>query len=77
MPSETTVLLRSIRRWLLAITLLLGVTFSTVAHAGYVISGYEGEIIFGLAIVIWVTITLFAAASWLLRTPSKNYEETE
>lgn len=77
MPSETTNLLRSIRRWLLATTFLLGVILTTVARAGYVISGYEGEIIFGLATVIGVTIAIFAAASWLLITPSENPEETE
>ncbi len=71
MPSETTVLLRSIRHWLLAMTFLMGVTLTTVAHAGYVTSGYESETIFGLATVIGMTIAVFAVASWLLRTPSK------
>lgn len=75
MPSETTVLLRSIRRWLLLITFLLGVTLTTVARAGYLVSGYEGEMIFGLATAIGVTIAIAAATSWLLGAPSGSHEE--
>lgn len=72
MPSETTALLRSIRQWLLAATFLLGIILATVAHAGYVISGYTDEGIFGAATVIGVTIAVSAVASLLLKTPSQN-----
>lgn len=77
MPSKTTVLLRSIRRWLLATTFLLGVTLTTIAYAGYLISGYNGEIVFGLSTVIGVSIAIFAAAAWLLGIPVDTPEETE
>ncbi|TQQ80645.1 hypothetical protein [Halonotius roseus] len=75
MPSETTVLLRSIRRWLLAATFLLGVTLSTIARAGYVISGYNEELLFNLATVVGMTIAVGAAFSWLVGTPSENGDE--
>lgn len=77
MPSETTVLLRSIRRWLLATAFLLGVTLTTIAYAGYLISGYHGELVFGLSTVTGVSIAVFAAAGWLLGIPSENPEEVE
>jgi hypothetical protein len=75
MSSETTVLLHSIRKWLLALTFLLGVTLATIARAGYIISGYVDEIIFNLATVVGVTIAFFAAASWFFVTPSNNLKE--
>jgi len=77
MPSETAILLHSIRQWLLATTFLLGVTLATIARAGYIISGYMAEIVFNLATVIGVTIAIFAAASWLFVTSSNTLENAE
>jgi hypothetical protein len=49
MPSETTVLLRSIRRWVLLSTFLLGVGVVTVADMGYILSNYQDEVVWAIA----------------------------
>lgn len=77
MPSETTILLRSIRRWLLATTFVLGVSLVTLAHAGYVISGYQGEVIFNVATVIGGITAVAAGGTWLLFPATESHEDTE
>lgn len=66
MPSETTRMLRSIRRWLLLSTFLLGVGVVTVANTGYILSNYQDELIFAIAGAAGCIVAL-AAIIQLLR----------
>lgn len=68
MPSETaetTALLRSIRRLLLAIVFLLGVGLVALADTGYMTSGYQDGSIFALAGVSGAVVALAAVLTWL------------
>lgn len=53
MSSETTFLLRSIRRWLLVGVFLLGIGVLTLAHTGYILTGtrilYWQSLVFSIA----------------------------
>ncbi|QIO25083.1 hypothetical protein [Haloarcula sp. JP-L23] len=58
MPSDSTVVLRSIRRWVLAAVVLLGVGLMVLADTGYILSGYVDGAIFGAAGVIGGVVAL-------------------
>lgn len=65
MPTETTELLGSIRRWLLAIAFLLGVGVATLAEIAFVSPGHEGEVVFVTAGVFGVLVALGAGIQLL------------
>jgi len=80
MPSETTVFLRSIRRWVLLSTFLLGVGVVTVADMGYILSNYQDEVVWAIAGVAGGLVAL-AAGIQFVRTyfpdPVDNRPSTE
>jgi hypothetical protein len=64
-PPERVGLLRSIRRWLLAVAFLLGAGLATLAHVGYVASGYADGPVFAVAGTAGGTVAVVAAVYWL------------
>lgn len=65
MPSETTRLLRSIRRWILLSAFLLGVGVITVADIGYILTDYQDELIWAIAGVAGGIIALAAGIQFV------------
>jgi hypothetical protein len=64
-PSERVVLLRSIRRWLLALVALLGVALVTLADVGYAVTGSGDAPVLLAACTAGGTVAVVAAVYWL------------
>lgn len=75
MPSDTTALLRSIRRWVVAAVFLLGVGVVTLADTGYVVSGYRDGPIFAAAGVAGGAVALVAGARLLGSLTSRAVDD--
>lgn len=73
MPSETTLLLRSIRRWILLSTFLLGVV--SIADMGCILTNYQDDMIWAIAGVAGGIIALAAGIQFVrtsLPDPADN-----
>jgi len=52
MPADNTALLRSVRRWLVALAFLLGVLLVAVAALGYRVAPFANPLVFSVAGVL-------------------------
>jgi len=80
MPSETTVLLRSIRRWMLVSTFLLGVGVVAIADMGYLLTNYQDGLIWAITGVVGGVVALAAGIQFLrtyLPDPADNRPPAE
>ncbi|MFC4447518.1 hypothetical protein [Halorussus aquaticus] len=79
MPSETIVLLRSIRRWLLVGVFLLGVGVLTLAHTGYILTNteilYWQRLVFSIAGVLGGVVAGVAGVKLLGKRPTSAPDE--
>lgn len=73
--SETETLLRSIRRWLMAIAFLLGVGLIALADVGYITTTYQDSLLFAIVGVVGGTFALVSGL-WLLRDLGGGSEDT-
>jgi hypothetical protein len=64
MSSETISLLRSIRRWTIAIAFLLGIGVVAVADLGYILTGYQDELLWAITGVAGGVVALAAAVQF-------------
>jgi len=60
MPSNTNKILRSIRRWLLVVVFLLGVSVIALADIAYIVSDYSGGSISAAIGVVGGAVALVA-----------------
>ncbi|WP_435101675.1 hypothetical protein [Halarchaeum sp. P4] len=65
MPSETTVLLRSIRRWLLVSTFLLGVGIVAVVDIGNILTNYQDKAMWGGVGIAGAVVALAAGVQFV------------
>ncbi len=69
MPSDTSPLFRSIRRWLMVIAFLLGIGVITLAHTAYVLTitrtTYVQSLVFSIAGVIAGAVAVIAGLKLL------------
>ncbi|MBB6090880.1 hypothetical protein HNR49_002266 [Halobacterium salinarum] len=65
MPSEKAVLLRSIRRWLLLSTFLLGIGVVGIAKMGYFVTDFQNQQLWRIARVLSWSVTLAAGIRFI------------